>query len=176
MQRPTRRTTAFLLSTIFSLAAIGFDGAAADANPADEVIFRLVNKGSGMCMNIPGGNTDSGAPVTQYPCGDWLDHKWRWDQVDGDWHWLRNVNSNLCLSLPYPGDSTPGDQLLQRPCTDSSDREWRSVRQPDVRYQIVNRFDGQCVGVAGGSKLANAAVIQWPCGAFDDHFWETADA
>ncbi|WP_158277937.1 RICIN domain-containing protein [Pseudosporangium ferrugineum] len=129
---------------------------------------RLINKGSEKCMNIPGGSTAPGVGVTQFTCGSWNDHYWYFDELDTGVYWIRNRGTGLCLSV---ASQSRGEQLAQRPCTQLEARAWRFNIASDGRFQMINYSTGMCIGVAGGSKLDNAAVIQWPCGSWADHWW-----
>jgi hypothetical protein len=169
--KPTIRAVAILtLAIALSVTTIATGNASSTtATPKAAAVFaRLVNKGSEKCMNIPGGSTAEGAGVTQFTCGTWNDHYWSFDEINTNLYWIRNGNSNLCLSIT---SESRGEQLAQRTCIADHKRAWRFNIFPDGRFQMINSFTGMCIGVAGGSTLNNAAVIQWPCGAWADHAW-----
>jgi hypothetical protein len=185
------RTTATLLAALLLSAVTAVSGASASStamtagktsavsNPRplntgtmspNEGPYRVGNKGSGKCLNIPGGSTETNAPVTQFTCGNWEDHYWYWENAHNtDFVWLRNSHSGKCLS--NAGDNRAGAPMVQAPCAYESKMLWLWEQYPDLKLQIRNRNTGMCLAVSGGSKADNAQVIQWPCGAFDDHFW-----
>ena len=171
MRRTMRAVAILTLAIALSITTITTGSASSNLATlkAGDAFARLVNKGSEKCMNIPGGSTVKGEAVTQFTCGTWRDHYWTFDQfVNSSFYWIRNANSNLCLSVT---SESRGEQLAQRPCTDDQKRAWRFNIFPDGRFQMINEWTGMCIGVAGGSQLDNAAVIQWPCGSWADHWW-----
>lgn len=169
-------------ATLFAIAAListPSASVAADSSSSDpkasartmQAWGRLQNDATGKCMNIPGGDTSWGAPITQFTCGTWRDHYWTWEWREGDFFWIRNQASGLCLAVP--GGTTERDvQLIQWPCDPRfEDHLWRFQEYPQGD-QIINKHSGQCVAVRAGNGADNAPVIQFPCGSWRDHFWD----
>lgn len=148
-------------------AVAGGDRAPSAHSPM--VTARLQNKNSGKCMNIPGGDTAEFARITQFTCGNWADHYWTWSNPRGDgWFWLVNSGSKRCLTIP---NSNAGAQLRSSACGNGGDKLWRYEQFPDGYFKLINYQTGMCLAVNGGSQADDAPVIQWPCGAWADHFW-----
>ncbi|MER6332644.1 RICIN domain-containing protein [Streptomyces sp. NPDC001034] len=84
--------------------------------------YQAVNLNSGQCLGVQGGSTDAGAPVIQWPCGDYHDHYWGL-VPDKYGSRLKNLNSQQCLTIPG-GTGDQGVGLIQWPCGDQIDQVW----------------------------------------------------
>ncbi|MFI6530793.1 RICIN domain-containing protein [Nonomuraea sp. NPDC050547] len=133
-------------------------------------LYKIRNVKSGKCLNIPNGSTAEGASVTQFTCGDWNDHKWSLEPIEGDFYRIRNLNSGRCLAIPG-GTHTPNTQAIQWGCGPWDDHKWRFEIYPSGNVQIINKHAGQCLAVRNGDIADGAPVIQFPCGSWLDHFW-----
>ncbi|MGW7462062.1 RICIN domain-containing protein [Streptomyces sp. NPDC054797] len=85
--------------------------------------FQIMNGNSGQCMALPGGSTEAGTQVIQWPCGDWKDHYWGAEFTNQGVR-LKNWNSGQCLSVPG-GSGTAGEKVIQWPCGGWLDQSWR---------------------------------------------------
>ncbi|GAA3873047.1 hypothetical protein GCM10022243_42730 [Saccharothrix violaceirubra] len=170
MKKSLRRLLMVFLSVAALLGALPAASALAAEPPLyTDLLFE--NKASGKCMNIPNGATFDGAPVTQFSCGVWADHKWMLHDRGNGWYQITNGASGKCLAVPH-GTTTRGVQLIIWPCGGYEDHHWRFVEYPDGKRQVVNMKSGQCLAVRDGNRDDHAAVIQWPCGSWPDHFWK----
>ncbi|MEW2136279.1 RICIN domain-containing protein [Streptomyces sp. NPDC005409] len=85
--------------------------------------FQIMNANSGQCVALPGGSTEAGTQVIQWPCGDWKDHYWGAEFTNQGVR-LKNWNSGQCLSIPG-GSGTEGERVIQWPCGGWLDQSWR---------------------------------------------------
>jgi hypothetical protein len=161
-------------------ALTGLSGAApaAHASPhltTDGSYDHIINDNSGQCLAVPGGSTDAGTGLIQWPCGTWADHYWAaqyqfTDSAGIYWYHIRNLNSGQCLAVPGASTSA-GVQVIQWPCGTWADHYWAIVYDSTGKIHIINYNSGQCLAIPGASTAAGTAVIQWPCGTWPDHYW-----
>lgn len=87
--------------------------------------YHLVNLNDGQCLALPGGTTEAGTQVMQWPCGDYPDHYWTLQYIDttSRFH-LINYNSGQCLSIGG-GSTDLGAPVTQWPCGTGDDQLWR---------------------------------------------------
>ncbi|MEU2242176.1 RICIN domain-containing protein [Streptomyces sp. NPDC018338] len=140
----------------------------------------LKNHNSGRCLAVPGGSHQPAEGLIQWGCGSWADHYWdiRYEG-DGDgerWYSVRNMNSGMCLSVDA-ARTTDFARATQYPCGDANqalfvDQYWalryNSAKQAN---QLVNWNSRKCLAVLDGNKNDGAAVIQYGCGGWNDHYW-----
>ncbi|MEU7074860.1 RICIN domain-containing protein [Streptomyces narbonensis] len=140
----------------------------------------LKNHNSGRCLAVPGGSHQPAEGLIQWGCGSWADHYWdiRYEG-DGDgerWYSVRNMNSGMCLSVDA-ARTTDFARATQYPCGDANealfvDQYWalryNSAKQAN---QLVNWNSRKCLAVLDGNKNDGAAVIQYGCGSWNDHYW-----
>ncbi|MFJ9344548.1 RICIN domain-containing protein [Streptomyces sp. NPDC101733] len=84
--------------------------------------YKVENLNSFQCLGVQGGSTGAGAPVIQWPCGDYRDHYWAL-MPDKYGSRLKNLNSQQCLTIPG-GTGDQGTGLIQWPCGDQFDQVW----------------------------------------------------
>jgi Ricin-type beta-trefoil lectin domain-like len=91
--------------------------------------YHVRNENSGKCLALPGGTTQAGAQVIQWPCGSWADHWWTivftgTTAPNGvDAYHLVNFNSRQCLAV-RGGSTGAGAAVIQWPCGAWRDHQW----------------------------------------------------
>jgi hypothetical protein len=81
-----------------------------------------------------------------------------------------NFNSGLCLGISGGDDDAPA---VQWPCEGAANQEWHWGSENGLFFayrQLVNG-DGQCLGVAAGSKAPGARVYGWNCNGAFNQYW-----
>lgn len=87
----------------------------ADSNggPGGASLFVIRNRKDGMCMDLPDyGSVAAGTKVTEYHCRPAADNQLWWLDPRSGGYWIRNVASNLCMSVAG-GSSAGNDARLQ---------------------------------------------------------------
>ncbi|UQI44683.1 RICIN domain-containing protein [Streptomyces sp. HU2014] len=155
-----------------SAADAGVGGPAVEVTPGAERHW-MRNFNSAQCLAVPGGSTQQGTGLIQWPCGDWQDHRWTIKRafVSGGVAYYQVVNdkSGQCLAVPGGGKEA-GTQVIQWPCGDFKDHYW-GAESTNFGIRLRNWNSGQCLAVPGGSTTQGEKVIQWPCGNWHDQSW-----
>jgi hypothetical protein len=120
--------------------------------------YQIVNRKSGLVLDVSGGGTNAGAHVIQ-----WTNHigaNQQWSLVtDGSYTQIVNRNSGLVLDVSG-GGTNAGAQVIQWPNHNGLNQQWSLVT--DGSYtQIVNRNSGLVLDVSGGGTTQGVNVIQW---------------
>jgi hypothetical protein len=85
----------------------------ADGGPQGASLFVIKNRKDGMCMDLPNyGSVAAGTKVTEYHCRPDADNQLWWLDPRSGGYWIRNVASNLCMSV-VGGGSAGNDARLQ---------------------------------------------------------------
>jgi hypothetical protein len=86
----------------------------ADADAAGWVHVR--NMATGECLAVPRASATPGTGLITWPCGDWPDHWWTFENRGGNLRKLRPQHDySLCAAIPG-GSSKLELQVIQWPC------------------------------------------------------------
>ncbi|MFD9791871.1 RICIN domain-containing protein [Streptomyces sp. NPDC059070] len=85
--------------------------------------YHVVNGKSGQCLAVPGGSTDQGTQVIQWPCGTYADHYWAFASDRAGVTHIANGKSGQCLAIPG-ASRDQGMKVIQWPCGTYADHYW----------------------------------------------------
>jgi hypothetical protein len=123
--------------------------------------YHLVNRNSGMVMDVNGASTSAGANIIQWPNNGGTNQEWSLQPTGDGYYYLVNRNSGLVLDVT--GASTAqGTQLIQWSNHGGTNQEWSLVSTGNGYYYLVNRNSGLVADVNGASTAQGATIIQWP--------------
>jgi hypothetical protein len=132
---------------------------------------RLVNRRSGLVLDVNGGSTADGAAVVQ----------WSWiGGANQQWRLLPNSDGSFRLScagsgkvLDSPGGSGQGAALVQWTDNGGTNQWWNLVPATTAGYhRLVNVSNGWCVDVEGGSTANGARTVQRPVSSESSQEWQ----
>ena len=139
--------------------------------PTAGVTYNLVNRNSGLLLDVSNGSTANGGLVIQYASNGGTNQQWKLVNAGTSGYFaLINVNSGLVLDVPS-GSKTEGVQLDQWTSNGGINQQWQFVSQGGGYYTIVNLDSGYVVDVAGTSTSNNAIVDQWPSNGGTNQQW-----
>ena len=118
--------------------------------------YRIVNVGSGKCLDVEGRSNTAGAKISQYQCHGGENQAFRFD---------RFANATPPVSVPVPPPASPVPAVS-------------SVRAPGRTLytgMIHSRATDKCVDVERASTAEGANVFQWSCNATAAQIWDVVD-
>jgi hypothetical protein len=111
------------------------------------------------------------APVTQLDCtpGD-AGQVWQWAAIGGGKQ-LQEATSHRCLRVQTKAGQPPrAAAILQSPCGDGLDWQWKAAKINDQADIIVSGLagggdaaQGWCLDIDGGGTAAGTKAILWAC-------------
>ena len=120
--------------------------------------YQIVNRNSGLVMDVSGGSTNAGAQVIQWTNHSGLNQQWSL-VPDGNNYQIKNRNSGLVLDV-FGGSKNAGANVIQWTNHNGLNQQWFLV--PDGGYDLIVNVNSFLVAdVSGGSTNAGAHVIQW---------------
>jgi len=143
------------------------EAAMAEAAPAIASLFKIVNYGSGYCLEPTGYGW--GEPIVQQPCSN-LRPAQRWSlsaatRRDNITRYLFvNRATGLCMDV-RDGINADGTIVQQWSC----DMQHGSMRWslttliPDLYFKVVSEIGSRCLDVAGGSLQPGAQIQIYRC-------------
>lgn len=145
------------------------------AGVADGAGYRLVNAGSGQCLDVAADSRDAGGNVQQWTCNGLAPQEWTLRAHDGGHFTLTGRNSGHCLDVEN-GSAAPGANVRQWYCNQLAAQDWRLENVGRGYYRLVARSSGQCLDVAQGSREPGANVQQWTCNGLQPQVWRLQQA
>ncbi|GLY97301.1 serine/threonine protein kinase [Actinoplanes sp. NBRC 103695] len=123
--------------------------------------YRLINEGSGKCVDVRGGVPADRTPVQLDSCGSAASQQFR--LVPTGSGYLRiasrlDTDKSLDVTDQRPDDTAP-IQLWPY----NGRQQWRAVRENDGNYHFVGRFSGKCLDVPGGAAADEVQLDQFSC-------------
>jgi hypothetical protein len=124
--------------------------------------YQIVNRNSGLVMDVSGGSKNAGANVIQWTNHSGINQQWAL-VPDGSFFQLVNRNSGLVLDVSG-GSTNAGAHVIQWTNHNGLNQQWFLV--PDGGYDAVvnvnsNPSNPLVADVFGGGTNAGAHVIQW---------------
>jgi Glycosyl hydrolase family 59/Ricin-type beta-trefoil lectin domain-like len=117
--------------------------------------YKLVNRNSGLVLDVSGSSTTSGGLIVQSTNGSATSQQWQLVATENGHVKIINFNSNLVLN----GSSKSGVQLDQLSSNGGANQQWQFVSAGGGYYTIVDRQSGLLVEVAGASTTSGASVV-----------------
>ncbi|MFE5259155.1 RICIN domain-containing protein [Streptomyces coelicoflavus] len=140
------------------------------AGVVDGARYRLVNAGSGHCLDVAADAREPGGNVQQWTCNGLGPQDWTVRAHGGGHFTLTGRNSGHCLDVEN-GSPTPGANVRQWYCNGLAAQDWRLENAGRGYYRLVARSSGQCLDVSEGSREPGANVQQWTCNGLQPQLW-----
>ncbi|MFF4716440.1 RICIN domain-containing protein [Streptomyces eurythermus] len=136
----------------------------------DGATYRLVNAGSGNCLDVAADSRAPGGNVQQWTCNGLGPQEWTLRARGDSRFTLTGRNSGYCLDVEN-GSGTAGANVRQWYCNQAAAQDWRLEGVGRGYYRLVVRSSGQCLDVAQGSRQPGANVQQWTCNGLQPQIW-----
>ena len=123
---------------------------------ATPTAYMLVNRHSGKCLDVSGGNIADGTNVFQWTCSGGANQKWRIEDLGDDTSRLINVATGKVLDIADCSTADGADL-----------RQWSWLNNACQRFRLVSTTSGDCVRMvdANSGKVADVADCSTADGA-----------
>ncbi|WTX00774.1 RICIN domain-containing protein (plasmid) [Streptomycetaceae bacterium NBC_01309] len=137
--------------------------------PPDGLVGRLVNVGTGKCLEIADGSHADGARAQQWDCVGVPHQSWRWvlvgvwwDQWQQERHSYRLVNAatGKCLEIADLSKAD-GARAQQWQCANVASQIWNTAYASHRRAMVWNNHSDKPLEIADGSRANGARAQQW---------------
>ncbi|WP_455362509.1 RICIN domain-containing protein [Streptomyces sp. SYSU K21746] len=131
----------------------------------------LINKVSGLLLDVTGASTDDGSPVGVYRPTTGSNQLWTFPSTAPDSFKTLSVrHSSKCLDVSG-ASSGDGAAVVQYGCNAGTNQQW-SLRSTGGGYvNVVARHSGKCLDVSGASTADDAEVFQYACNGGRNQEW-----
>jgi alpha-L-fucosidase 2 len=120
---------------------------------------RLVNRLTGLVMDVDGASDSDGAAVLQWHWSGAANQKWRLQVGYGGGYRFKSVKSDKVLDNPG-SSTTAGERLAQWADTFSRNQWWKPLPTTAGYVQLVNVASGLCLDIEGASVTPGARLVQ----------------
>ncbi|WP_405144967.1 pectate lyase [Sphaerisporangium sp. NBC_01403] len=161
------RALVVLVAAGVALAGVVVSGVSAAAAPTSGS-FALVNAGSGLCLDVPGGSTADGTQLVQYGCNGGANQSWTVTSVSGGVT-LKAGNSGKCAGVRGASTSAGAAVELQS-CSGASSQAW-VLTASGSSYRVVSANGGKCLNIKDNSTASGGLVQQNSCDSVSTKQW-----
>lgn len=132
--------------------------------------FLIVNRKSGMVLDVASASTANGANVLQWGATGATNQQWTLSQLSGGYYSIIGVASGRSLEV-YQSGTADGDNVSILDYSGANNQQWQFISVGNGYYRIVNRNSGKDLDVAGQSEAPGANVDQWGYSGGENQQW-----
>jgi hypothetical protein len=141
-------------------------------NPATN--YKIVNRNSGLALEIVGSSTAAGATLDQNTYTGSRNQLWKLTAA-GSFYTLTNINSSLLLDDLNKATAN-GSPVGQEAANSGTDQQWNIVAASGGYYTIGNVFSSLVLDVNQKSTATGAVVDQWASNGGTNQQWSIVSA
>ncbi|MBT2422827.1 family 43 glycosylhydrolase [Streptomyces sp. ISL-22] len=128
---------------------------------ATPTAYTLVNRNSGKCLDVNGGNTADGTNIFQWTCNGGTNQKWKVEDLGDDTNRLVNVATGKVMDTAECS-AADGADIRQWSWLNNKCQRYRLVLTASGDYvRIVNESTGKVADVADCGTANGTDVRQW---------------
>lgn len=142
--------------------------------PATNAFYKLLDKNSGMAIDITGGSTSDGANAIQWNDSGAQNQHWRFVAVGDGSFKIINQNSGKLLDV-YQASTADGAAVIQWTDKNGANQHWTLVAAGNGYYKIKNVNSGKLLSVSGSSTTAGAQLVQTTDTNADSQLWQAVN-
>ncbi|MCG5217986.1 RICIN domain-containing protein [Streptosporangium soli] len=164
-----RKLAGILVAAVVGVGGAGVVAGMATAAAAPSAgVHTIVNAGSGLCADIPGGSSAASVQLVQQSCAGAASQRWTLSS-QGSGYKLASVHSGKCAGVV--GASTSAGKAVQtEDCSGAASQTWRFEENGDG-YRLVNVNSGKCLNVKDGASSSGAGLQQNSCDNVTSKQW-----
>jgi hypothetical protein len=130
---------------------------------ADPAVSPLVDRNSGKCLDVAGGEV--AAPMIVYACHGGPNQRFTLPAVGATGE-LRVNGGTLCVDVAG-GAGVNGDRIIAWECHGGPNQRWTRTAAGELRG-----INGRCVDVAGARTEDGSAILLWDCHGGPNQRWD----
>lgn len=136
-------------------------------------VYKLLNRNSGLALDVNYGNTENGTNVLQYGYNGYNNQKWILQLQSNGYYAIKNLTSGKVLTVENSatGDGANVYQWAYAGNSVNTSQEWKIIPSYNNTYKIINRRSGLLLNVAWSSTDANANIEQYHDVNGDAQLW-----
>ncbi|MEY9490665.1 glucosylceramidase [Streptomyces calvus] len=149
-----------------AVATFTWSGTDSPAGPIDPAAwYRVVNAGSGACLDAADWGTANGTALQQWACGTGANQYWQFRPTGDGHHQVVNRHNGRVWDVDGgPGATADGTRVHLWEYVGGTNQQWRAESTGTAgRYRFVARHSGRCLTVDNASTADGARLSQRSC-------------
>jgi hypothetical protein len=124
---------------------------------------RLVIGSDGLCLDVFGNTTASGAAIDQWTCNGQSNQQFQFVPVSGGYGELQAQNSGDDVAVSGSSTTAGTPDIVQQPASGAAGSLWLPAQQSDGSWAFKNQNSGLCLDVFGAGSNLGQQLDQWAC-------------
>jgi hypothetical protein len=124
---------------------------------------RFTLSSNGLCLDVYGNSTASGAAVDQWTCNGQANQQIQYLPASGGFGELRVSSSGLDVAVAGSSTTAGTPDIVQQAPGSSPGGLWQPVQQSDGSYSFRNQNSGLCLDGFGDNATLGQQLDQWAC-------------
>ncbi|MEJ2854079.1 MULTISPECIES: RICIN domain-containing protein [unclassified Saccharothrix] len=121
--------------------------------------YKIVNRNSGLAVDVTSGSTSDGARLIQWAYGNADNQNWRFEPVSGGAFEISSRRSGKLIDV-YEASTADNAAVVQWADRDSANQRWQLVDAGNGYSKLRNVNSGKVLAVSGSSTAAGAGIVQ----------------
>ncbi|WP_202919419.1 RICIN domain-containing protein [Saccharothrix deserti] len=139
--------------------------------PVQGAYYKIVNRNSGMAVDVSGGSTSDGATVIQWGYNSADNQNWRFESASGGNFKIVSQKSGKLLDV-LGASTADGASVVQWTDQNGANQHWQLVDAGSGYSKIRNVNSGKVLGVSGSSTAAGAQLVQVTDTSANSQLWQ----
>jgi len=142
---------------------------------AQNASYKIVNRNSGMAVDVLGASTSDGANIVQWGYGNADNQHWKFESVGSGAYEISSRSSGKLLDVL--GASTADNAtVVQWADNNGANQRWQLVDAGNGYVKLRNVNSGKVLGVSGSSTTAGDQILQVPDTGATSQQWQVTRA
>lgn len=124
---------------------------------------QLVVANDGLCADVYGNTTASGAAIDQWTCNGQSNQQFQFVPGSGSYGELQAENSGDDITVTGNATAAGTPDIVQEPASGSASSQWLPQQQSDGSWEFKNSASGLCLDVYGAGSNLGQQLDQWSC-------------
>ena len=146
----------FMIVVIVMFYWISFDVRFRMFSIKDMYNYKIINKNSNKCLDVPSSSSDNGVKILQYNIIGTDNQLWKFLYVNKGLYKIVNKNSNKCLDYKNEAGT---EYLVQNQENKSNNQKWILKKDGTGYYYIINYGSGKYLDVPFSSQNPGEKII-----------------
>ena len=135
---------------------------------------KLINPNSGLCIDVPAGQNNSGARLQVWPCNGADPQRFIATSQGRNTYSFANAASNKCIDV-FGGRAANGTPIDQWDCNQLAPQRFTLAPSHGSIYRLI-AADGRCLDIPNASRVPGTPLQTWDCNGSAAQQWAVVES
>ncbi|MCO5995631.1 arabinofuranosidase catalytic domain-containing protein [Actinoallomurus rhizosphaericola] len=146
-----------------SITAAGYGAGGSSGGSYPSGYHPLVVGNNGLCLDVYGNSTASGAAIDQWSCNGQSNQLFQFVPGSNGYGELQAQSSGQVVGVSGGSTAQGTPDIVQQARSGAASTMWKPVAQSDGSWSFQNSGSGLCLDVYGAGSNQGQQLDQWPC-------------